>query len=590
MYIRTIKGKTSKFTKVYLVESYREKGAKYPKSRYIKCYGNLEELEKEEPNILERLREEAKNMDKNTVNITLNLNKKIEEASPLINYGYFFIEAIYNKLKISNFINEQEKDYKFKYNLNEIMKLLIFSRILNPTSKLKTWENKDNFFIPFNLKLEDIYKSLNVMSDIKEKLQLHMHNQITETIGRDTTLIFYDVTNYYFETDYDDEDIINNETGEVKQGFRKKGVCKSNTQKPLVTMGLLIDNNGIPIAYKLFNGNTSDTKTLIPMLTEIKKQYHIKRVITVADKGLNSGNNLGFITLNNDGYIVSQKIRGSNKEFIDIVLNQEGYIYNQSKTHKSKSIIREREIKFSGIVNGKIYENEPVKLKEKVVIFWSKDYDDRMKYKRKDLSLKIEKYKENPSLFKAGNTYGIKRYFKTKEIDEKTGKEVKGKTKLIFDEEKYNRDMALDGYYAIITSEINLSNNEIISRYRGLSEIEDSFRVLKSDLEGRPVYVRLKDHIEGHFLICYISLVITRLLQYELNKNNSKKEPKVSPQKIQEALNLAMCKNIGSGIYSLNKSTETLEKLLLYNDITLTEYMRYEVINNKRKKIIYNRK
>ena len=462
------------------------------------------------------------------------------------------------------------------------MKLLIFSRILNPTSKLKTWENKDNFFIPFNLKLEDIYKSLNVMSDIKEKLQLHMHNQITETIGRDTTLIFYDVTNYYFETDYDDEDIINNETGEVKQGFRKKGVCKSNTQKPLVTMGLLIDNNGIPIAYKLFNGNTSDTKTLIPMLTEIKKQYHIKRIITVADKGLNSGNNLGFITLNNDGYIVSQKIRGSNKEFIDIVLNQEGYIYNQSKTHKSKSIIREREIKFSGIVNGKVYEKEPVKLKEKVVIFWSKDYDDRMKYKRDNIEKKIKEYKKNPSLFKVGNTYGIKRYFKTIKVDTETGKPLKGKTEIIFDEEKYNRDVALDGYYAIITSELDLTNDQIISKYRGLSDIEESFKVIKSNLEGRPIYVRLQDHIEGHFLICYIALVISRLLQHHLNKDTKKEDTKISVKKIQEALNSATCSLIEKDIYLLNNNNEIYNKLemqfntlLNYKYVPLEKRIRY---------------
>ena len=576
--------------KVYISENYRDHN-KITRRRIIKDCGYVSDLiEKYGDNYKEVLMNEIQKItEDNKIQICLELSKP-KENNTVLNYGYFFIDKFYKQLKIDTFIYEISKEYQFKYDLNNIMKLLIFSRILKPESKLKTWENRNKFFESFDVDLKDIYRSLNVMCNIKEDLQLHIHKQITDKYGRDCHLMFYDVTNYYFETDYDDEDIINNETGEVQQGFRKKGVCKSNTQKPLVAMGLLIDRNGIPVAYKLFKGNTSDSNTLIPVLSELKEKYGIERVITTADKGLNSGNNLGFITLNNDGYIVSQKIRGSNKEFIDIVLNQEGYIYNQSKTHKSKSIIREREIKFSGIVNGKIYENEPVKLKEKVVIFWSKDYDDRMKYKRKDLSLKIEKYKENPSLFKAGNTYGIKRYFKTKEIDEKTGKEVKGKTKLIFDEEKYNRDMALDGYYAIITSEINLSNNEIISRYRGLSEIEDSFRVLKSDLEGRPVYVRLKDHIEGHFLICYISLVITRLLQYELNKNNSKKEPKVSPQKIQEALNLATCKNIGSGIYSLNKSTETLEKLLLYNDITLTEYMRYEVINNKRKKIIYNRK
>lgn len=581
MFIKTVKTKTSKFTKVYLAESYRVKGYKYPKNRHIKCFGNLEELQLEDPDILDKLKAEAKNMDKNIINVVVNLNESLEKSQPVLNYGYLFLESIYKSLEIDKFLDVKSKNYKFKYNLNNIMKLLVFSRILNPASKLETYENQHKFFEPFNVELENIYRSLDVMNDIKEDLQLLMHKQVTQKYGRQCEIIFYDVTNYYFEVDYDDEDIIDHDTGEITEALRKKGVCKSNTQKPLVAMGLLIDSKGIPVAYKLFKGNTSDSKTLIPVLRELKEKYNLGRIITTADKGLNSGNNLGYIIKNNDGYIVSQKIRGSKKEFIDTVLNQDGYTYNKKKTYKTKSILRERKVVYTD-ENG---SKEDITLKEKVVIFWSKDYFDRARFQRLNLESKIEEYKKDPSKFKASNSYGLKRYFKPKQIDKKTGKPIKTKTELVFDEDKYIRDKELDGYYAIVTSEINLSEAQIVEKYRGLSKIEDQFRVLKSDLEGRPVYVKLDNHIEGHFLTCYLSLLITRVLQSKLNQDIKNGEKKISVAKIQKSLKEATCQSIGNGIYSLNESDAVLEKLISINNITLTGKMRYETIKKIQNKL-----
>ena len=546
----------NKKPKAYFSENYKD-NRKISRRRIIKDCGYISDLIKAHgEKYLEVLKEELKNITKeNKITLIIDKNKDISQATTTLNYGYFFLEAIYQKLQIDKFLDKVSNNYKFEYDLNEIMRLLVFSRILNPTSKLRTWENQKSYFEPFNTNYEDILRSLSVMNDIKEDLQLHIHKNISSIYGRDLTLMFYDVTNYYFEKDYDDEDYIDEETGEICEGFRKKGVCKSNTQNPLVVMGLLIDSNKVPVAYKLFRGNTSDCKTLIPVLSELKEKFKIGRIITTADKGLNSGNNLGFIKLNGDGYIVSQKIRGSKKEFIEEVLNQEGYVFNKKKTHKSKSIIRERTIEYTGYVGNKYYNKEKIKLKEKVVIFWSKDYDDRMKYKRKELMKKIEEYKNNPSSFKASNTYGIKRYFKTKQVDKKTGEEIKGKTQIIFDEEKYNRDIALDGYYAIITSEVNLTDEEIISKYRGLIDIEDSFRIIKSDLEGRPIYVRCEENIEGHFLTCFIALIISRLLLNHLNKDKKKDETKISVEKMKEALNSATCTLEDKGIYKMNKPT-----------------------------------
>jgi transposase len=335
-------------------------------------------------------------------------------------------------------------------------------------------------------------------------------------------------------------------------------------------MGLLIDSKGLPIAYDLFPGNTHDSSTLIPFIKNMRKQYNFGKIILTADKGLNSGKNLAYLKSKNDGYIVSQRIRGMSKVFVNEVLSDEGYACNERATFKIKSFFRERETKDEN--------NEKIILKEKVVCFWSKDYDDREKHKREKLEERINAYLESPSKFKSSNSYGIKKYLKLQNIDKKTG-EIKNIEPFVkFDEEKYQRDVSLDGYYTIVTSELELSNEDIIKKYRGLWKIEESFRVLKTDLSGRPVYVRTEDHIQGHFLVCFIALLISRILEMKLDN-------KYSVKRIQESLNNATCREIGNGIYSLNKQDDVFRGIEKLFDISLNyKKVRLEHLRECRKK------
>ncbi len=261
MYIRLSKSNSAKFTKVYLVEGYRDENGK-SKQRTIKCYGNLEELQAKDPLILDKLKEEAKQVPKSLTSLSINLNEKNDSIEFDKNYGYFFLESIYNKLKISDFIDEIFKISKLKYNLDEALKLLVFSRILNPTSKKSTLENQKNFFNPFDLNLDSIYDSLGKFNQIKEGLQNHLNQNVTDNYGRDASLVFYDVTNYYFETEKEDK-------------LKKTGVSKENRRSPIVQMGLLIDKNGLPISYKLFPGNTNDISTLISFVKEMREKYNV---------------------------------------------------------------------------------------------------------------------------------------------------------------------------------------------------------------------------------------------------------------------------------------------------------------------------
>lgn len=560
MFIRLSKGNTAKFTKVYLVEGYRDENGK-SKQRIIHSYGNLEDLEAVDPNILEKLRLDAKNIPKNEVKITLNLLDSNTATSKDKNYGYFFLDNIYKSLGIANFIKSYKIEKNFKYDLDEILRLLTFSRILNPMSKKATVENQDGYFEDFNVDLKSVYKALSNFEEIKIDLQNHLNEKVTSTYGRDASLVFYDVTNYYFET-------------EIEDNLKKKGMSKENKKTPIVQMGLLIDSNGLPIAYDLFPGNTHDSSTLIPFIKNMRKQYNFGKIILTADKGLNSGKNLAYLKSKNDGYIVSQKIRGMTKSFVNEVLSEESYAYNAKGTFKIKSFLRDREIKDE---NG-----EKVVLKEKVVCFWSKDFDDREKHKRERLEERITEYLKSPAKLKSSNNYGVKKYLKLQNIDTETGEIEDIEPYVEFDEEKYKRDVGLDGYYAIVTSELELSNEEVIEKYRGLWKIEESFRVLKSDLEGRPVYVKIEKHVEGHFLVCFIALLISRILEMKL-------ENKHSVSKIQESLKNATCREITNGIYSLNKQNETYKKLEEVFKVEMDyKNVRIESLRKYRKEIVHN--
>ena len=258
------------------------------------------------------------------------------------------------------------------------------------------------------------------------------------------------------------------------------------------------------------------------------------------------------------------------------MLDENEYVYNETRTFKMKSFIRERDVKDQ--------DQNVTTLKEKVLCFWSKAYAERETNKREDIEDMIQTYLNNPAKYKASNAFGVKRYIKQIEVDDETGEVSVPKYKLHFDQAKYERDKSLGGYYCIITSELDLTEEEIIQKYRGLWIIEESFRVLKSDLEGRPVHVWTPNHIEAHFLICFVALVLSRLLQFKLNYQ-------YSIEKIQETLNHASCKLIDKGIYSLEKQSILYKEIEKIFNVSLDyAHVRLETIRQYRKKILEHNK
>ena len=506
MYLKKSKYKNGR-TFLSINESYRDPASKTNKNRSVMKIGYLDDLagkyddpvahfkalaammteENESQNIMTLKIDTATHMDKNEDNVK--------------NLGYIILSKIYHELEIDKYLLSRQRSAKFRYNTNSIMQLLVFARIIYPGSKLFAFNCKEAFFERFDFKLEEVYRSLSFFNEHKEALQLWMHERVLKKYSRDTSLVYYDLTNYYFETDQQD-------------GFRMKGVCKEHRPDPIVQMGLFMDRNGIPVSYKLFAGNEADCMTLRPMISETARNYSLGRIIVVADKGVISSDNIWYTLSARNGYVFSYSVRKSDKAFKDYVLDQDGYRWNKDKTFKIKSRLEPRTIKVTSSRGGKICKQ----VEEKQVIVYSDKYAEKARHDREQAVQKAKDLIKNPSRYDRAASYGAAKYIKNLVFDKDTGEIMEdAKNLLVFDEEKLKDEAVYDGYYAIVTSEIDMGDNEILDIYHGLWEIEETFKITKSTLETRPVYVSLKDHIEAHFLTCFIALVLVRLLEFKLD-------------------------------------------------------------------------
>lgn len=412
------------------------------------------------------------------------------------------LSQLYETLEIPRFLANRQRNLKVRYSLNSILKILVFSRILFPASKKKTFEQRERFFEIMDFSLDDVYRSLGLLHRYANDLKVFLHEQVTAKYGRKTDLVYYDVTNYYFEIDQQD-------------ALRKKGVSKEHRPNPIVQMGLLMDSEGLPVTYELFSGNTNDCETLMPLLQDVRQQYNIGRFIVVADKGLNTSNNTAMALAKGDGYIYAQSILKANAELKAFCLDEDGYQHLGSPEagFKYKSRIAPRTLRIEN-AEGKMVS---VDIDEKQVLFYSEKYAKRAREQRQEVINKALNLIASPSKAAAAASYGASKYIKGIDYDKATGEILKTAEYVYLDEKKIEEEAQFDGYYALVTSELDMPEQEVIEHYRGLWKIEESFRLTKSDLEARPVYVSLEEHINAHFLTCFIALLFTRLIQLKTN-------------------------------------------------------------------------
>jgi transposase len=518
-------------TQVRVVESYRPSAGLSPRQRTIRDFGILEEQPDREA-FMAMVR--AFNASYRKENAPLRIEasgtaKMYSGSNQTLNYGYKYLACIYDALGISEFIRayEQESGSRSKRPTADIFKFLVLLRILNPDSKRGSCQIKNGFYdMDTQFTLAQVYRSLDSCAGFEVELQRHLNERVKERIGRDLSYAFFDVTNYFFEIDFPEDE----------EDLRQKGVSKEHRCDPIAAMGLFMDGNGLPVSMSVFPGNTSDTKTLQPVMKDIKASYGLGRIVVVADKGLNSSDNINAIVNNGDGYIFSQILKGKKGQRFDAELfSEKGWVV-KSQEYRCKV--------FEEAYSGLDREGKKVIRKRKVLLYWDKADADMARRKREVKLSKAEKAIGN-------NAYGIKHGYEeyTKEdiVDKHSGECLQDIAKVRrVNTEKAEKDARYDGYFCIITSELDYDEAQIRKAYHGLWKIEDSFRIMKSDLYARPVFVRKNEHIRAHFLVCFVALLILRIVQHQMGKRA------LSAERIARALNAATCRAHKGGVIQLD--------------------------------------
>jgi hypothetical protein len=541
-------------TYLSIVKGYRDKDTKRMRTKVVESVGYLDELMKQYDDPIAHFREAAKKMTQaertgRRVQVDIDMDERLFECSDTMkNLGYAVPMKVYHELGIHEFLKAKAIKEDFRFNTNSIMILLVISRILSPGSKRKTFDGKAGYFERFHFSLDDVYRALTHFDKISEELQRFLYERIHSKYGSDTSVVYYDVTNYYFEISQADE-------------LRKYGKPKQNRKKPVVQMGLAMDADGVPIHYELFPGNMLDKETFRSVIGEVRMNYGTGRIIVVADMGIITGDNIHYLIGDKpekpkNGYVFSFSVRGGTDKFKEYVLDPAGYRdkSGQPATDGSDFMIKSRRIAREinvTMANGK---KKLRTVYEKQVVFWSRKYLLKARAERAEVIAKAEALVKEPKMYSRATAYGAAAYVSNLEFDKTTGEiQTKGRG-LSLNREKILQEELLDGYYAITTSEHEMPDGDIIDTYRGLWEIEETFKITKSELEARPVYVSSEDHIDAHFLTCFLALVIIRLIQKQTGKNYSAEE-------IIDCLNRIQCMHESENIYLFGYRSEISDAL-----------------------------
>jgi Transposase len=570
MYLKKTPLKTGR---IYLsiVDGYYDKEKKYSKQVTLEKLGYLDELKKEHDDPIaffsQRVEEMKKNKADRSTPLTFEFSRNDTIPADIRlrkNIGYAVLSKIYHQLGIHTFLVNRQRHTNELYDANAIMKMLVFQRLLAPASKKKTFENREWLFESCDFSLDDVYRCLSFFNERKDDAQLWLHQHIQKHYGRDASIVYYDVTNYHFEIDGPEGylKMTKDDDKRIPDGLRKKGVAKNHRPDPIVQMGLFMDNNSIPITYQLFPGNTNDCMTYRPNLYKIKRKFGLGRAIVVADKGMCTGDNIWYTLSAKDGYVFSMSVRGANKKLKEYVLDETGYEW-LGVEYKRKSRKEPRVIHVHEADGGKMDKM----VDEKQVVFYSVKYDKRAKAERASVIAKAQDLIANPGKYSRATSYGAAGYIKNLKFDKKTGEVLNTGTALLLDLDKIREEEALDGYYMIVTSEMEQSDDWVIDTYRGLWRIEESFRVIKSELDARPIFVSTLDHIEAHFLICFISLVIVRLLEMTVKR-------KYSIADMLESLGKAECTYLQQNYYLFDYGDDILNHLGKLFDIDFSKRLR----------------
>lgn len=424
--------------------------------------------------------------------------RKITDKSPVVYLGYFPFKTLMEKLKIKKYVDYFKFVHHFEFDLYELLSSLIYARVVNPCSKHRTFhEVLPKLYSPADYSYDQLLDGLSFLGHDYEKFVEIFTVQVNKLFGIDTSRTYFDCTNFYFEIDREDD-------------FRKKGPCKDNSKNPIVGLGLLLDSNQIPIGMKMYPGNESEKPVLRDVIDRMKAQHNITgRTIHVADKGLNCAQNIAFSKKKGDGYLFSKSVKTLPETEKVWVLLDEGF--RDVKDKKGKILYR-----YKSCIDDFTYTVEHegkqcvVKLREKRLVTFNPCLASKKRY---EILRMVEKAKSLTASKAKKAEYG--EAGKYVHFTDKDGQ----KASVSINQDAIDKDLKLAGYNLLVTSEIRMNDHDIYTTYHNLWRIEESFRIMKSDLDARPVFVQKDDSIKGHFLICYLTVLLTRIFQFKVLDN-----------------------------------------------------------------------
>lgn len=533
----------------YIQQGFRN--GKKTTTKNIKRLGKHSELLLITDNPLEYAKNEVKKMNeeyrsgRSEFIVTMDFNERIPSTdspcsnSTSLNIGYLYLKDIYAKLNLSDFFKYVSSDRKITYDCNKICQFLTYARILDPASKYGTYDKLDTYYEKPQVEYQHMIRFLDILDRNSDQYLKHLFDNSENIVKRDTSVMYYDCTNYFFETEKPDEEIVDEVTGEIILGLRQFGISKENKTSPIVEMGLIMDSRGIPISMCIHPGNTNEQLTAVPLEKEVIKMTGNKKFIYCADAGLGSYNIRKFNDMGGRAYIVTQSVKKLGQEIKDIVFNDSNYrllsnddaiTLKEMRTFNKKDannlslyndfaykVIPANTAMDTGLYEEKVYKNGRTKkvkakgtLHQYIIVTFSRkmmEYQRTIRERQLERAKKLLRLKDPEKIKKGPND--IRRFLKNTSSD--TANYVLDMDK-IHEEEKY------DGFYAVATN-LDDSAKDILAVAQNRYKIEDCFRIMKTNFDARPVFLRKPERIRAHFLICYTALLIYRLMECKLDDN-----------------------------------------------------------------------
>ena len=533
----------------YIQQGFRN--GKKTTTKNIKRLGKHSELLLITDNPLEYAKNEVKKMNeeyrsgRSEFIVTMDFNERIPSTDSLysnstsLNIGYLYLKDIYAKLNLSDFFKSVSSDRKITYDCNKICQFLTYARILDPASKYGTYDKLDTYYEKPQVEYQHMIRFLDILDRNSDQYLKHLFDNSENIVKRDTSVMYYDCTNYFFETEKPDEEIVDEVTGEIILGLRQFGISKEHKTSPIVEMGLIMDSRGIPISMCIHPGNTNEQLTAVPLEKEVIKMTGNKKFIYCADAGLGSYNIRKFNDMGGRAYIVTQSVKKLGQEIKDIVFNDSNYrllsnddaiTLKEMRTFNKKDannlslyndfaykVIPANTAMDTGLYEEKVYKNGRTKkvkakgtLHQYIIVTFSRkmmEYQRTIRERQLERAKKLLRLKDPEKIKKGPND--IRRFLKNTSSD--TANYVLDMDK-IHEEEKY------DGFYAVATN-LDDSAKDILAVAQNRYKIEDCFRIMKTNFDARPVFLRKPERIRAHFLICYTALLIYRLMECKLDDN-----------------------------------------------------------------------